>query len=451
MLLSWFLLVGVVLVVMAFASRWVTRMPLSFALVYLAVGYAIGPSGLKLVAVDLIRQAHGVEVLAEVAVLISLFGVGLRLRLPLQWRHWRVPIKLATLVMVLTIAGIAAAAHLLLGLDWAVAFLLGAVLAPTDPVLASDVQVQDAQDRDALRVALTAEGGLNDGAAYPAVLLSLMWLGGTPDPLRWLWQDALWGVAAAVALGAACGWLLSWLVTASRRAGQGLEFEEFLALGAIALSYGAALAIYCYGFITVFIAALVFAHRERATTRVDVAQAGQQRAPVGRAAAAVVDEAVGPGQAARGEVARAGSDVTPRLLTFTTQCERLAEVALVLLLGASLWMVQWSLAAVAFGAALMLVVRPVATWLVIRRRDMADRQRRLLAWFGVRGIGSVYYLAHVVGLLPAAAWMPEFVSAVLVTIALSVAAHGASATPLMGWLGRKRGNVKSGHSPASLK
>jgi NhaP-type Na+/H+ or K+/H+ antiporter len=445
MLLSWFLLVGAVLVVMAFASRWVTRMPLSFALVYLAVGYAIGPSGLKLVAVDLIGQAHGVEILAEIAVLISLFGVGLRLRLPLQWRHWRVPIKLATLVMALTIAGIALAAHLLLGLDWPVAFLLGAVLAPTDPVLASDVQVQDAHDRDALRVALTAEGGLNDGAAYPAVLLSLMWLGGTPDPLRWLWLDALWAVAAAAALGAACGWLLSWLVTASRRAGQGLEFEEFLALGAIALSYGAALAIHSYGFITVFIAGLVLAHRERDATRVDRAQAGRDQAQED------YDRAQAGRDSAQAGAGRAGHDVTPRLLTFTTQCERLAEVALVLLLGASLWMVQWSLAAVAFGAVLMLVVRPVATLLVIRRMDMSIRQRRLLAWFGVRGIGSVYYLAHVAGLLPAAPWMPEFVSAVLVTIALSVAAHGASATPLMRWLGRTRGNVKSGHTPASLK
>ena len=82
---SWFLLVGLVLILMAFASRWVARMPLSFAVIYLAAGIAMGPHGLDLLAVDLVRHAGYVEVLAEVAVLISLFAVGLRLRLPLTW------------------------------------------------------------------------------------------------------------------------------------------------------------------------------------------------------------------------------------------------------------------------------------------------------------------------------------------------------------------------------
>src|SRR5215467_7230806 len=160
MYFSWFLLVGLVLILMAFASRWVSRMPLSFAVIYLAAGLAIGPGGLDLLAVDLVRNAGSVEVLAEIAVLISLFAVGLRLRLPLTWNAWRTPVKLASVTMVLTIAGIAVAAYVLLQFPWPVALLLGAVLAPTDPVLASDVQVQHPGDRDVLRVALTAEAGL---------------------------------------------------------------------------------------------------------------------------------------------------------------------------------------------------------------------------------------------------------------------------------------------------
>ena len=107
MYFSWFLLAGLVLILMAFASRWVSRMPLSFAVIYLAAGLLIGPGGLDLLAVDLVRHARSVEVLAEVAVLISLFAVGLRLHLPLTWNAWRTPIKLASLTMVLTIAGIA--------------------------------------------------------------------------------------------------------------------------------------------------------------------------------------------------------------------------------------------------------------------------------------------------------------------------------------------------------
>jgi NhaP-type Na+/H+ or K+/H+ antiporter len=411
-MVSWFLLVGAVLVVMAFASRWVSRMPLSFALVYLAVGFAIGPGGINLVAIDLVAHGSVVEILAEVAVLISLFAVGLRLNLPLAWKYWRTPIKLATLTMVLTIAGIALAARLLLGFDWPVALLLGAVLAPTDPVLASDVQVQHADDRDALRLALTAEGGLNDGAAFPAVILALMLIGTAPDFSRWVWHDVVWAVAGAVALGTACGMLLAWAVARIRRSGGGLEFEEFLALGMIALTYGAALATETYGFVAVFVAGLAFAQ-------------AKFHAPRPRPS-----EAAAPGTA-------------QRLLVFTTQCERLAEVALVMLIGAALWTVSWSLQLIAFGAVLMLIVRPLATLITIRASELSSLRRRLLAWFGIRGIGSVYYATYAIEKADYAPWMHEFASATLVAIVMSIAAHGASATPLMNWLRQRRAVQKT--------
>jgi NhaP-type Na+/H+ or K+/H+ antiporter len=422
---AWFLLVGAVLVVMAFASRWVSRMPLSFALVYLVVGFAIGPLGANLVAIDLVSHSGIVELLAEVAVLISLFAVGLRLNLPLTWQHWRTPLKLATLTMVLTIAGIALAAHFLLGFQWPVALLLGAVLAPTDPVLASDVQVQHAADRDALRLALTAEGGINDGAAFPAVLLALMLIGASSSPGQWLLRDVVWAISGAVALGAACGMLLAWAVTHMRRSGQGLEFEEFLALGMIALTYGAALSSKTYGFIAVFVAGLAFAQAESA------AHGGRSDTPNLRS-----------------------PETAHRLLTFTTQCERLAEVALVLLIGAALWTVTWSLPIVAFGAALLFIVRPLATVVTIRKSELSPLRRRLLAWFGIRGIGSVYYASYAIEHTEHAPWMHEFASATLVAIAMSIAAHGASATPLMNWLRRARrplSSIESGEKGNDLR
>jgi len=388
-------------------------MPLSFALVYLAVGFAIGPAGVNLVAIDLVAHRGVVEILAEVAVLISLFAVGLRLKLPLAWEYWRTPVKLATLTMLLTIIGIALAARLLLGFDWPVALLLGAVLAPTDPVLASDVQVRHADDRDALRLALTAEGGLNDGAAFPAVILCLMLIGAAPDLAHWVVHDVVWAIAGAVALGTACGMLLAWAVAWARRSGHGLEFEEFLALGMIALTYGAALATETYGFVAVFVAGLTFA------------QAKFPDSPLG------TRESAAPGTA-------------QRLLVFTTQCERLAEVALVLLIGAALWTVTWSPQIVAFGAALMLVVRPLATLITIRRSELSRLRRRLLAWFGIRGIGSVYYATYAIGNADYAPWMHDFAGATLAAIAMSIAAHGASATPLMNWLRPRRSAPKSG-------
>ena len=407
MYFSWFLLVGLVLVLMAFASRWVARMPLSFAVVYLIAGFLIGPNGLDLLAVDLVRDASRVEVLAEVAVLVSLFAVGLRLRQPLTWLAWRTPVKLASLTMVLTIAGVALTAHALLDLPWPVALLLGAVLAPTDPVLASDVQVQHPGDRDALRVALTAEAGLNDGAAFPAVLLALVLISGQPDVTTWFVRDVLWAVGAGIALGALCGIVLAVAVDRLDRSGVPLEFEEFLALGLIAISYGTALAIHAYGFVAVFVAGVAFAHAERRVAKKNSAPGG-------------------------------GAETANRLLAFTTRCERLAEVGLVLLIGAALWSVTWSAQVVLFAAALILLVRPLATALTIRPAELSTARRRVLAWFGIRGIGSIYYVTYAIGQATYAQWMHELARATLATVAVSIGAHGVSATPLMSWLRKRR-------------
>jgi NhaP-type Na+/H+ or K+/H+ antiporter len=413
MYFSWFLLAGLVLVLMAFASRWVARMPLSFAVIYLIAGLLIGPNGLDLLAVDLVRDAGHVEVLAEVAVLISLFVVGLRLRQPLTWLAWRTPVKLASLTMVLTIAGVTLAARTLLDLPWPVALLLGAVLAPTDPVLASDVQVQHPGDRDALRVALTAEAGLNDGAAFPAVLLALLLIAGQPNFTTWFLRDILWAVGAGVALGALCGMVLAVAVDRLGRSGVPLEFEEFLALGLIAISYGTALAIHAYGFVAVFVAGVAFAHAELRVSK----------------------EPSTPGH---------GAETANRLLAFTTRCERLAEVGLVLLIGAALWSVTWSAQILLFAATLILLVRPLATALTIRRAELSTTRRRVLAWFGIRGIGSIYYVTYAIGQASYAQWMHDLASATLATVAISIGAHGVSATPLMSWLHKRRAKPEPG-------
>jgi len=408
MVSSWFLVIGVVLITMAFASRWVARMPLSFSVLYIAAGFALGPLGFALFAPDLRAHAGIVTLLAEVAVLISLFGVGLRLRQPLTWPAWRTPVKLASVTMLVTIAGIALVAHLLLDVPWPAALLLGAILAPTDPVLASDVQVQHPNDRDALRVALTAEAGLNDGAAFPVVLLALVMLAETPDYARWLTVDVVWAVAGGIALGALFGTLLAHGVDRLRRSGTPLEFEEFLAFGLIAITYGIALASHTYGFVAVFVAGVAFARAE-----------GRARTPTRDAV---------PGSA----------ETTSRLLAFTTQCERLAEVGLVLLIGAALASIEWNARLLVFAAAVIVLIRPLATWLTVRDPELSPHRRRLLAWFGIRGIGSLFYLAYALQHLSGtAAWMEPVIGATLVTIALSIGVHGISATPLMRPLRRR--------------
>ena len=184
------------------------------------------------------------ERVAEVAVLISLFAVGLKLGLPLSDKGWRLPARLAIVSMTITVALIAAIGMLGLGLSLGAAVLLGAILAPTDPVLASDVQVLEASDRDRLRFSLTGEGGLNDGAAFPFVMLGLGLLGlhdlGTAG-WRWLAVDVLWAIAGGLLIGGALGTLIGRLVVYLRsRHKESVGLDEFLALGLIALAYGLA-------------------------------------------------------------------------------------------------------------------------------------------------------------------------------------------------------------------
>ncbi len=158
----WSLLVGLLLVLMALGGTVLARLPLSTAMLYLAVGVGVGPIGLGLLWVDPAEHAHLLERLTEVVVLVSLFTAGLKLSPGLGDRRWLLPLRLATASMVLTVLAITAIGTLLLGLPLGAAVLLGGILAPTDPVLASDVQVHDPQDRDKLRFSL---GDIRDGSS----------------------------------------------------------------------------------------------------------------------------------------------------------------------------------------------------------------------------------------------------------------------------------------------
>ena len=180
MLTATLLLLGAVLLAMCLLELHVTRLPMSPATVYLAVGWIAGwmVQSRVMTPPTAPERADMLVVITEIAVLISLFAVGLQLRMPWTLRGWRVAAILASATMLVTIAlATLAGVWLMPGLGWGGAVLLAGILAPTDPVLASEVQIRSRIDRDAGRVALTAEGGLNDGTSLPAVMLGLGLLG----------------------------------------------------------------------------------------------------------------------------------------------------------------------------------------------------------------------------------------------------------------------------------
>jgi NhaP-type Na+/H+ or K+/H+ antiporter len=405
------LLAGAVLIAMALAEQPVRRLPLSAALIYFALGWAgaaLLPDTL-LDDIDPRRQATLLMVCSEWAVLISLFAVGLRVRLLRSTAAWRVALLLASVGMVATIAMAAALAHVVLGLSWAAAVLLASVLAPTDPVLASEVQIRSPADRDAVRLSLTAEGGLNDGTAFPAVMLALGWLGLRPLGewgVEWWLRDLLWLIGGGVLIGWAVGRGVGWALERQLARGHGLAWDELLFIGVVALGYGVANLLAASAFVTVFVAGVVlFVERPR-----------------GGAHDATAQEAT----------------LSRRLQDFGARVERLVEVVMVLVIGASMVWVQWDWRVVVFALGLIGVVRPLAVWLTVRRHMLPHTQRRLVGWFGIRGVGALYYLAFALTQGLEGGLARQIMSASLTCIAASIVLHGVSATPLMARYQRRR-------------
>jgi NhaP-type Na+/H+ or K+/H+ antiporter len=427
----WALIIGALLTTMALSGTWLQRLPVSTAMLYLAAGFGLGPAGLALMAPDPLTHAVILERAAEVAVLISLFAVGLKLGLPLSDKGWRLPVRLAIVSMTITVALIAAIGMVGLGLSLGAAVLLGAILAPTDPVLASDVQMVETNDRDRVRFSLTGEGGLNDGAAFPFVMLGLGLLGlhdlGTGG-WRWLAVDVLWAVSGGLLIGAVSGTLIGRLVVYLRRRHKAsVGLDEFVALGLIALAYGLAVLSHTYGFLAVLAAGVAL---QRVTGHpADVPKA---------AARASGRQSRQANEALATDAQYAGAYMMQEVQGFNEQLERIVEVAIVLVVGAMLSYTYLHAGAVWFVLLLFLVVRPVAVWAGLLGAPVSRDQRILISWFGIRGIGSIYYLMYAINRGLPRPLAEEIIALTLTMVAASIVLHGISVTPLMNRYARKK-------------
>ncbi len=419
----WSLFAGILLITMVLAGTLLARLPLSSAMIYLAVGFVLGPEGLRLITPDPTRFADVLEVVAEVAVLISLFSVGLRMGAPLTDRRWMLPLRLAFVSMALTVGLIAAVGVWGLGMSLGAAVLLGAILAPTDPVLASGVQAEPGVDPDRLRFSLAGEGGLNDGTAFPFVMLGLGLLGlhelGAGG-WRWWAVDLLWATVGGLAIGAAMGALIGNLVVYLRaHHKEAVGLDEFLSLGLVAVTYGVALLCLTSGFLAVFAAGLALQRvRERP-------RAGSESA----------DTASGSGLPGDGAPAahahQASAAMTLAVQGFNEQLEKLAELAIVLLVGAMLSYAVVSIDLWWFIALLFLVLRPLAVATGTLGEPMTARQRSMISWFGIRGIGSLFYLLFAIRHGVTGPLAQQLITFTLVTVAASIVLHGVSVRPLM--------------------
>lgn len=372
-----------------------------------------------------LQESALLELLTEVAVLISLYCAGVKMPAPITFKRWRNPLQLAFFSMALTVGLVTLFGYYWLTLPLGAAVLLGAVVAPTDPVLATEVQVRHADDSDNLRFALTCEAGINDGSAFPFVMLGLGLLGlhdlGDAG-WRWLAMDVLWATGAGIGIGVIAGCAVGWLVSKVRNTfvDAGL-LDSFLGLGLIAFAYGISLLVDAWGFLAVFSGALALRH-----TELKLASARESHSRAGETVAH--------------EDLQSIEHVSDSSLVFKEHLERLSEIVLVLLIGGSMFWNSWSWRAVGLAAFLFFLARPLSVHLGLLGSQAPMRMRNLAGWFGVRGIGSMYYLMYAIqhGLPEHLAL--ELIHLTLVVVALSILIHGVTVKPVIAryWRQRKR-------------
>lgn len=353
---------------------------------------------------DLLAHSHLTERLTELTLIIALMSAGLKINRPLGWRSWATTWRLLGIAMPLSIAAIAGLGAGVLGLGAASALLLGAALAPTDPVLASSVQIGPPQDphEDEVRFALTSEAGLNDGLAFPfvhlAIAVALFGTGFGDWTWQWLGVAVLWKTAAGIGIGLligqAVGYVIFHYVENSRIPETG---DTLIALGITLLAYGLAELVHGYGFLAVFVTALALRRQERS------------------------------------------HHYRGRLHEFSEQLERLFMMVLLVLFGGALagdLLAPLSWGAAAVGLLFILVVRPIAGLVALIGSGLRLDEKAAISFFGIRGIGTFYYLSYAYNTEQLGELHTVFALAGFVVLA-SILLHGLTAAPIMAWLDRR--------------
>ncbi len=379
-------------------------LPLTLAILCVALGVVVFSTGLLSFDPDPRTWDTVTERLTELVVIISLMGAGLKLDRPLGWKAWSSTWRLLAVAMPLTIAAVAWLGVAGLGFSLAMALLLGASMAPTDPVLAADVQVGPPRsgDEDEVRFGLTSEAGLNDALAFPFVHLAILAAAGglatSAGLAEWFTVQVVWKLAAGVGVGVLSGLGFARLIFR----GDGMRFGDGLvALAATLAAYALAELAHGYGFLAVFVCALTIRAAER------------------------------------------DHDLHQEMHDFSDQIERLLMMLLLVLFGGALAnglldSLTWTDALI--GLAVVFMVRPLGGLAAMAGSNVPMRERLLLAFLGIRGVGSVYYVAY--GLNHGDFGDSERLWAVVGFIILvSILIHGITATPLLRRLARRRGEA----------
>lgn len=437
--ITWTAASGALLLLMSLSYGWINRSVVPLFGLYLLVGIVCGPWVLNLLKIDIVKYSTIIAHVSEVAMAASLFMTGLKIRMPFRSAGWKMGMLLAGPAMLLTVGGIVLCAHYLFGLTWPVSLALAAIVAPTDPVLASLIAINDASDDDSLRLSLSSEAGLNDGTALPLLALALLFSNGsgdvTTDQLtHWFTTEVVWALVAGVLIGYLLGYAVGLMATHFRYAQRESAPSDFIALSLIALSYAIALSLGASGFLAAFAAGIGLRSAE---LRVQRHFPDKNEGESGNALPA--ETMVNPHQRhTLAETTRVKSIglVIGDALSFGDTVERLFAAALIIILGITLAQ-HWQPDGLLMAALLFLIIRPLAVYTVTLWTPTAKHQRLAICWLGIRGIGSLNYIAY--------AWVHGMrgeeanymMDCALTLVVASVIVHGISANPLMALRRRK--------------
>ncbi|RYC67067.1 MULTISPECIES: cation:proton antiporter [Spirosoma] len=400
----WLVILAVAILAVAWLPSLLKDYPLSYPILFVVAGWLLYKLPLPLPDPSPMLHPELTTRLTELCVIVALTGTGLKIDRRFSWRGWRLPIRLVWLTMVVTIIVFAWIAADWAGWPLASAILLAGGLAPTDPVLAGDIQVGDPNEgkEDSVRFALTAEAGLNDGMAFPFVFLAIAIAKAGSLSSAMITEWALYDIGLRVGVGVLGGWLsgrlLSYLIFGlPQRISIKTTAYGFVALAVTLISYGLTELVHGYGFLAVFVAAITIRSHERT------------------------------------------HEYHTYMHAFSDQIERLLIAVLLLLFGGTiaeglLDSLTWRDALL--GAGLVLIIRPLGGWLTLGNTGATGLKRWIIASFGIRGIGSLFYIAF--ALQQVSFDQPERIWALTGwTILLSVFLHGILSTPAMNRLDRR--------------
>ncbi len=400
--------IGFAISLMAFIPVYSKKIKITYIIPLLLLGMALYSVGAPLPWPDPLWELPFGKIVSEVIVNISLMTAGLKIGTSYKWRDWKKPLSLIAITMPLFMTAVFLIAYFLLDLNGPVSLLLGAILAPTDPVLASELQLEKNQEykkrNTGLRYTLTAEAGINDGLAFPFVYLAILWSKSTSftaiDWPHFIGYYFFFKIIAGIIVGAVIGFLYSWFIQYHGKAHQQYILNGFIAVALTFLSYGLAEVLGTYGFLSVFATGVFIQYYCHEDVQ---------------------------------------NNENTTMLQFVEETEKLMVSLWTIFFGGALlsgilsYTDGWGvLASLLF----VLIFRPIFGYLAMSTTKFSTEKKWAISFFGIRGIGSFFYLSFAL-LQGNFTEYDELFGITSYVILFSILIHGLSSLRVLDYFQRK--------------